>query len=79
MGSDFTEDAVMITNERHKEAAIMADKSIGEALNALKSGMTEDFAYINLESAISSLGEITGMTVSDEVIGQVFSKFCIGK
>lgn len=79
MGSDFTEDAVMITNERHKEAAIMADKSIGEALNALKSGMTEDFAYINLESAISSLGEITGMTVSDEVIGEVFSKFCIGK
>ena len=79
MGSDFTEDAVMITNERHKEAAIMADSAIGEALNALKSGMTEDFAYINLESAISSLGEITGMTVSDEVIGEVFSKFCIGK
>ncbi len=79
MGSDFTEDAVMITNERHKEAAIMADKAIGEALTLLKSGLTEDLAYINLEKAVTHLGEITGMTVSDEVIGEVFSKFCIGK
>ncbi|MBQ2941018.1 MAG: tRNA uridine-5-carboxymethylaminomethyl(34) synthesis GTPase MnmE [Clostridia bacterium] len=79
LGSDFSEDAVMITNERHKEAAIMADSAIGEAIKALESGLTEDFAYINLESAVSHLGEITGMTVSDEVIGEVFSKFCIGK
>ncbi len=79
MGNDFSEDAVMITNERHKEAAIMADKAIGEALSLLNSGFTEDLAYINLEKAVSHLGEITGMTVSDEVIGEVFSKFCIGK
>ncbi|MBR6719755.1 MAG: tRNA uridine-5-carboxymethylaminomethyl(34) synthesis GTPase MnmE [Clostridia bacterium] len=79
MGSDFSEDVVMITNERHKEAAIMADSAIGEAIKVLESGLTEDFAYINLEAAVTHLGEITGMTVSDEVIGEVFSKFCIGK
>lgn len=79
MGNDFSEDAVMITNERHKEAAIMADKAIGEALSLLRGGFTEDLAYINLEKAVMHLGEITGMTVSDEVINEVFSKFCIGK
>ena len=79
MGNDFTEDAVMITNERHKEAAIMADKAIGEALSLLEGGFTEDLAYINLEKAVSCLGEITGMTVSEEVMSEVFSKFCVGK
>ena len=79
MGNDFTEDAVMITNERHKEAAIMADKAIGEALSLLEGGFTEDLAYINLEKAVTHLGEITGMTVSEEVMSEVFSKFCVGK
>ena len=79
MGNDFTEDAVMITNERHKEAAIMADKALGEALSLLEGGFTEDLAYINLEKAVSCLGEITGMTVSEEVMSEVFSKFCVGK
>ena len=79
MGNDFTEDAVMITNERHKEAAIMADKALGEALSLLEGGFTEDLAYINLEKAVTHLGEITGMTVSEEVMSEVFSKFCVGK
>lgn len=79
MGKDFTENSVMITNERHKEAVLMADMELGEAISTINSGLSEDMAYIRLESAVSHLGEITGMTVSDEVINQVFSKFCIGK
>ncbi len=79
MGKDFSENSVMITNERHKEAVILADMEIEKAISTIESGLSEDMAYINLERAASHLGEITGMTVSDEVINQVFSKFCIGK
>ncbi len=79
MGKDFSENSVMITNERHKEAVIMADMELGKAIDTIKSGLSEDMAYINLESAVSHLGEVTGMTVSEEVVNQVFSKFCIGK
>ncbi len=79
MGKDFSENSVLITNERHKEAVLMADMDLGDAIKTIKSGLSEDMAYIRLESAASHLGEITGMTVSDEVINGVFSKFCIGK
>lgn len=79
MGEDFSQDSVMITNNRHKEACISADKELKKAIDALDSGIEADIISINLEKAASYLGEITGMTVSDEVIDEVFSKFCIGK
>lgn len=79
MGENFESDAVMITNSRQKEALSFADSEIGKALTEIKKGTPIDLCSIYLESAVSHLGEITGMTVSDEVIGEVFSKFCIGK
>ncbi len=79
MGKEFESDSVMITNSRHKEALAFADEMIGKALKEIGSGAPVDLCSIYLETAVSHLGEITGMTVSDEVIGEVFSKFCIGK
>ena len=79
MGEEFSSDSVLITNGRHKEALAFADSEIGKALTELESGAPVDLCSIYLEGAVSHLGEITGMTVSDEVIGEVFSKFCIGK
>lgn len=79
MGEDFSQDSVMITNNRHKEACISADNELKKAIEAINSGIETDIISINLEKAASYLGEITGMTVSDEVIDEVFSKFCIGK
>lgn len=79
MGEDFSKDSIMITNSRHKEAFVNADAEIGMAVKTVKRGYEIDLASVNLERAASYLGEITGMTVSDEVIDEVFSKFCIGK
>lgn len=79
MGEDFSSDSVMITNNRHKEACISADSELKKAIEAMENGIETDIVSINLEKAASHLGEITGMTVSDEVIDEVFSKFCIGK
>lgn len=79
MGEEFSSDSILITNRRHKEALAFADFKIGCALSEIEKGAPIDLCSIYLEDAVSHLGQITGMTVSDEVIGEVFSKFCIGK
>ena len=49
------------------------------ALYAAQSGMTPDAVVMDAEGAITALGEITGETVQEEIIEQVFSRFCVGK
>ena len=45
----------------------------------MEKGIYPDIVTIELENAVQSLGEVTGMTVSEEVIGNIFAKFCVGK
>ena len=47
--------------------------------NSLKAGMPEDFYSIDLMNAYSSLGKIIGEEVSDDLVNEIFSKFCMGK
>ena len=47
--------------------------------NGLAMGMPKDLLYIDLEDAATGLGEITGETVQEEIVNQVFEKFCVGK
>ncbi len=50
-----------------------------ESLNTIEMGMSEDFIVIDLRSAWEKLGEITGETIEDDIVNQIFSQFCIGK
>ena len=68
-----------IINLRHKHAIMAAAAELHSAIEALKSGVPMDFLSVDLRSAISLLGEITGQTVSDEIIDEIFSRFCLGK
>jgi len=68
-----------ITNERHYEKLINAEEYLDKVITDLKVGIFPDIVTIDLENAISSLGEITGLTVSEEIIHNIFSKFCLGK
>ena len=70
---------VIITNERHKNLIQMAIKSLDEAKNTLKSGLPIDFVEISLKNALSNLGEITGEEAREEIINEIFSRFCLGK
>lgn len=79
LGGDFSADSVMITNERHKDACISAQADLERAIRTIGDGIGEDIASVYLESAAAHLGQITGKTVSDEVLDEVFSRFCIGK
>jgi tRNA modification GTPase len=70
---------VMITNSRHKEALIRAKERCEAALLTLNNKLSIDFASIDVRSAWSHLGEITGETLEEDIIDKIFSEFCIGK
>ena len=72
-------DEVYITNIRHKEAVYDAKKSMLEVQKSLDMNMPEDFYAIDLMSAYASLGLIIGEEVGDDLVNEIFSKFCMGK
>lgn len=78
-GEINVKDNLYITNQRHYEALLLAENSIKKSANALKSGMFADIVTIDIENAVAALGEISGETVSEEIISNIFSKFCVGK
>ena len=72
-------DEIYITNGRHKEALIEAYESMKLVLKSLADDMPEDFYSVDLMSAYASLGRIIGEEVEDDLVNEIFSKFCMGK
>lgn len=72
-------DEVFITNMRHKEAIMDAKNSLLMVKQSLEDNMPEDFYSIDLMSAYASLGAIIGEEVSEDLVNEIFSKFCMGK
>lgn len=79
MGNINFNDYVYITNVRHKTALEKALTSIDEVINSLSMGMTEDFLAIDLKNVYEAICEITGDSVKEDLIKQIFSQFCLGK
>lgn len=72
-------DEVFITNLRHKEAIIEAYNSIKMVHQSIEDEMPEDFFTIDLMNAYEQLGNIIGEAVNDDLVNEIFSKFCMGK
>ena len=72
-------DEVYITNARHKAALEEADKSLDLVRNSIEMGMPEDFFSIDLMNAYENLGKILGESVGEDLVNEIFSKFCMGK
>lgn len=70
---------VVITNMRHKEALLRTLESLKQVRKSIENHMPEDFYSIDLMSAYTSLGSIIGEEVSDDLVNEIFSKFCMGK
>ena len=70
---------VYITNVRHKEALEQALDSLKMVKQSLSDGMPEDFYSIDLMNAYEQLGKILGEAVEDDLVNEIFSKFCMGK
>ena len=73
------EQQVIVTNVRHYEALTKANHAIMEVTNAREMGIPGDLVAIDIRQALHFLGEITGEIATDELLGNIFSKFCIGK
>ena len=72
-------DELYITNIRHKNLLKESIESLKLVKGSIESGMPEDFFSIDLMSAYEQLGRIVGEAVEDDLVNQIFSKFCMGK
>ncbi len=78
-GSISSDNEIMITSLRHKEALEESLESLTHVKSSLEDNMPEDFYSIDLMDAYASLGKITGEEVGEDLINEIFSKFCMGK
>ncbi len=77
--NDMGDDKVRISSRRHRDCLVRAMSAMANLTVGLEGGMPKDLLYIDLEDAAAGLGEITGETVQEEIVSQVFEKFCVGK
>ncbi|MBZ5494871.1 MAG: tRNA uridine-5-carboxymethylaminomethyl(34) synthesis GTPase MnmE [Acidobacteriia bacterium] len=72
-------DGLLVTNLRHCQCLEGARQQLAAAAGALRGGLSEEFVLADLHRGLQKLGEITGATSVEEVLGEIFSRFCIGK
>ncbi|WP_420461382.1 tRNA uridine-5-carboxymethylaminomethyl(34) synthesis GTPase MnmE [Neolewinella sp.] len=70
---------VILSNARHYDALTRADQALARVAEGLQSGLTQDFVAIDIRQSLRDLGEITGEITTDDLLGNIFSNFCIGK
>lgn len=73
------DDSLTITNERHKQSIIKIHAYIENAKQAINDKMPIDIITINITNILEEIGNITGESVTDDVISGIFKKFCLGK
>jgi len=78
-GDGVSLEGILVTNLRHYQNLDAAGRSLLNAISALKEGLSEEFALVDLHRALNELGAITGEVSVDDLLGEIFSRFCIGK
>ena len=71
--------AVMLSNARHYEAVVRAHSAIERVQEGLVAGLSGELLSLDLQDCLNALGEVTGQITNQEVLANIFSKFCIGK
>ncbi len=69
----------LLTNARQESAVRRSLEAVRRALSALDGGLTPDAVLTDAEEALEAVGELTGRTAKEEIVGAVFSRFCVGK
>lgn len=77
--SPGSHDEVIVTNIRHYEALRNVSESLARVESSMNDGLPDDIVAIDIRQAIHYLGEITGQITTDEILGNIFKNFCIGK
>lgn len=79
LGEYFSENSIVVSNIRHKNALEKAKDYLLKALESINDKLSGEFIAVDLRNASSSLGEIIGIITTDDILNNIFSKFCIGK
>jgi tRNA modification GTPase len=79
VGSGQKGSVLLVTNARHKDALTKTNQALGRAEACCIAAEPPEFIAFELRDALSCLGEITGETCPEELLGQIFSRFCVGK
>lgn len=79
LGDFNTQTDTIVSNARHLEALQRAQSSLTAAKNGLETGITGDFVAMDIRQALFDLGSITGDISTEDLLGNIFAKFCIGK
>ena len=79
VGDKLSESHTMVTNIRHVEALRRTQESLSSVSEGLINPVTSEFLAIDIKQALYYLGEITGAVSNDDLLANIFSKFCIGK
>ena len=69
----------LVTNARHAASLLKAEDALTKVITGMDDNLTSDFLALELKEAIYQLGSITGEIYTDDLLGNIFSKFCIGK
>ena len=69
----------LVCNARHEQALLRAQTAMQQARDSVELGLGADLAAIDVEEALQAIGEISGRSVSEEVLNTIFSRFCLGK
>ena len=72
-------DEIYITNARQKASLISASEALKKVLESIEMCMPEDFFSIDLMSAYEALGNIIGEAVGEDLVNEIFGRFCMGK
>lgn len=78
-GKSVDEEGVMVSNARHRDVLNKARAHVGHAIQALDQDMPGDLLSIDLRAALKELGTLTGDITTEDILGSIFSRFCIGK
>lgn len=79
VGGQLSTDQTMVTNIRHLEALQKTQTALHKVSEGLENPVTSDFLAMDIKQALHYLGEITGQVTTDDLLENIFSKFCIGK
>lgn len=77
--ADISNEDILVTNERHYQSLLRASRSITRAIDALHANLPGDLIAQDIRETLHHLGEITGTITTHEILGTIFSRFCVGK
>ncbi len=79
LGISVGDEGAIVTNLRHISALAKTRETLERALSAISQGLPQDMCALDIYEAIDLLGEITGDTVSEDIVSEIFHNFCVGK